>query len=100
MSIKFVCSLTSFLLVNQVFANVNPDFQTQLNWIKEELESTQQNVNRLEKENVELKQMLNARDPVEDRLLKLEELTKILSLRTCEEYARYGLGLLFVLIHF
>ncbi len=92
MAVKIAFVFTCFFFANQVFAD--PNVQSQLNWIKKELESSnkkhENDINFLKEENARLKELLKARDPVEDRLLKLEELTKVLSLRTCEEYARYG----------
>ncbi len=73
-------------------ASASDDLLARLTSLEKNFEATKQNLEHeilaLKDENSQLREVLKARDPVEDRLQKLEELAKVLSLRTCEEYAK------------
>ncbi len=56
--------------------------------ILERLHKLERNFEEQRAENVALQEKLKTLDSIDERLAKVEELTKVVSLRTCDEYAK------------
>jgi len=67
----------------------NEDFKTRMNILEERMELMQQEKDVLDERMKEKDKKL---DNLEARVAKLEELTKVSTLRSCDEYAAFGLA--------
>ena len=88
MALLILLFLAIIAVSSSTTASASDDLLARLTSLEKNFEATQHEILELKIENSQLREVLKARDPVEDRLQKLEELAKVLSLRTCEEYAK------------
>ena len=85
----FIC-FSALILISNVCGDVDNDIILQKLFNK--IEKLENEMVKKDEIIAKMKDEMVSKDDIEDRVSKLEDLSKTGTLRTCSEYAKFGLG--------
>ena len=91
----FIC-FSALILISKVFGDVDEDILQKLfnkiEQLEDEMVKKDDIIVKMKEEMITREDIATLEEDIEDRVSKLEDLSKTGTLRTCSEYAKFGLG--------